>query len=55
MAGYTPGLWRDFGVTVAGLTGALTGLLLVAVSIKSGVLAGPRSLRSRAARPCSCS
>ena len=47
---YLPGMWRDFGVTVAGLAGALTGLLFVAVSLKSETLAGTRSLRSRAAQ-----
>jgi hypothetical protein len=44
--GYLPGMWRDFGVTVAGLAGALTGLLFVAVSIKSDALARSRSLAS---------
>jgi uncharacterized membrane protein len=47
---YLPGMWRDFGVTVAGLAGALTGLLFVTVSLKSEVLARSRSLRSRAAQ-----
>ena len=48
--GYLPGMWHDFGVTIGGLAGALTGLLFVAVSIKSETLSGSRSLRSRAAQ-----
>jgi hypothetical protein len=47
---YLPGMWRDFGETVGGLAGALTGLLFVAVSIKSDVLARSQSLASRAAQ-----
>jgi hypothetical protein len=48
--GYLVSAWRDFGVTVASLAGALTGLLFVAVSIKSDALAQSRSLSSRAAQ-----
>jgi len=48
--GYLPGVWRDFGGAVASLAGALTGLLFVAVSLTSEVLAGSRSLTSRAAQ-----
>jgi hypothetical protein len=48
--GYLPEMWHDFGVTAGGLAGALTGLLFVAVSIKSDTLAKSRSLRSRAAQ-----
>jgi hypothetical protein len=47
---YLPGMWRDFGATTGGLAGALTGLLFVAVSIKSDVLAQSQSLSSRAAQ-----
>lgn len=47
---YQPVLWHDFGVTIGGLAGALTGLLFVAVSIKSDILAKSRSLASRAAQ-----
>jgi len=48
--GYQPEARHDFGVTVAGLAGALTGLLFVAVSINSQALSRSRSLRSRAAQ-----
>jgi hypothetical protein len=48
--GYRPEVWHDFGVTVAGLAGALTGLLFVAVSINSQALTRSLSLRSRAAQ-----
>ena len=47
---YLPEMWRDFGVTVGGLAGALTGLLFVALSIKSETLARSRTLASRAAQ-----
>ena len=43
-------MWRDFAASVAALAGALTGLLFVAVSIKSEALAQSRSLASRAAQ-----
>jgi hypothetical protein len=48
--GYLPEMWHDFGVTAGGLAGTLTGLLFVAVSIKSDTLAKSRSLSSRAAQ-----
>src|SRR6201985_1851475 len=48
--GYLPEMCTDCGVPVAGLAGPLPGLLFVAVSINSDVLAGSRSLASRAAQ-----
>ena len=50
MMGYLPGMWHDFGVTIGSLAGALTGLLFVAVSIKSETLSKSVSLSSRAAQ-----
>jgi hypothetical protein len=34
--GYTTAMWLSFGAALAGVAGALTGLLFVAVSVKSG-------------------
>jgi hypothetical protein len=48
--GYTAVPWLGFGGALAAIAGALTGLLFVAVSVKSDVLAASRSLRSRAAQ-----
>jgi lysylphosphatidylglycerol synthetase-like protein (DUF2156 family) len=48
--GYQVLSWRDFGEALAALSGALTGLLFVAVSIKSDVLARSRHLGGRAAQ-----
>ena len=48
--GYMTAAWLGFGAAVAAVAGTLTGLLFVAVSIKSDVLAGSRSLSSRAAQ-----
>ena len=48
--GYAPAMWLSFGEALAAVAGALTGLLFVAVSVRSSVLAGSLSLRSRAAQ-----
>jgi hypothetical protein len=48
--GYTTTLWVGFGEALAAIAGALTGLLFVALSVKSDVLAASRSLSSRAAQ-----
>jgi hypothetical protein len=47
--GYTTAMWLGFGEALAAVAGALTGLLFVALSVKSDVLAASRSLSSRAA------
>ena len=48
--GYTTVAWAGFGEALAAVAGALTGLLFVALSVKSEVLAASRSLSSRAAQ-----
>jgi hypothetical protein len=48
--GYATAVWLSFGEALAAVAGALTGLLFVALSVKSDVLAASLSLSSRAAQ-----
>jgi hypothetical protein len=43
-------MWLGFGGALAAVAGALTGLLFVAISVKSSALAASLSLRARAAQ-----
>ena len=48
--GYATAMWFSFGEALAAVSGALTGLLFVALSVKADALAASLSLRSRAAQ-----
>jgi uncharacterized membrane protein len=48
--GYTTAVWLGFGGALAAVSGALTGLLFVALSVKGEALAASRSLQFRAAQ-----
>ena len=48
--GYATAMWQGFGAALAAVSGALVGLLFVAVSVRSDVLAASRSLSSGAAQ-----
>jgi hypothetical protein len=46
----TPADWQNFAVMTGGASGALTGLLFVAVSLNASRIAGHRGLRASAAQ-----
>ena len=48
--GYTTTAWPGFGEALAAVAGALTGLLFVALSVRSAAVAASRSVNSRAAQ-----
>jgi hypothetical protein len=48
--GYDQIAWSGFAATLGAIAGALTGLLFVAISIKSELLTASRNLSSRAAQ-----
>lgn len=48
--GYTTTAWLGFGEAIAAVAGALTGLLFVALSVRSDAVSASRTLASRAAQ-----
>jgi modulator of FtsH protease len=48
--GYTTTAWLSFGEALAAVAGALTGLLFVALSVRSAAVSASRSISSRAAQ-----
>ena len=48
--GYTTTAWLGFGEALAAVAGALTGLLFVALSVRSNAVSASRNIASRAAQ-----